>query len=49
MWNIGGGYIMNIKKMLYAQKELDDIWMKRANLTEYPLEMTITAIQILVS
>ena len=21
---------MNIKKMLYAQKELDDIWMKKA-------------------
>ena len=42
----GGGYIMNIKKMLYAQKELDDIWMKRANLTEYPLEMTITAYRV---
>lgn len=37
---------MNIKKMLYAQKELDDIWMKRANLTEYPLEMTITAYRV---
>lgn len=32
--------------MLYAQKELDDIWMKRANLTEYPLEMTITAYRV---
>ena len=37
---------MNIKKMLCAQKELDDIWMKRANLTEYPLEMTITAYRV---
>lgn len=37
---------MNIKKMLYVQKELDDIWMKRANLTEYPLEMTITAYRV---
>ena len=37
---------MNIKKMLYAQKELDDIWMKRANLTEYPLEMVQTAYRV---
>ena len=37
---------MNIKKMLEAQKELDDIWMKRANLTEYPLEMVQTAYRV---
>ena len=37
---------MNIKKMLCAQKELDDIWIKRANLAEYPFKMAITAYRV---
>lgn len=37
---------MNIKKMLEAQKELDEANLKKSGLTEYPLEMVQTAYRV---
>ena len=37
---------MNIKKMLEAQKELDEANLKKGGLTEYPLEMVQTAYRV---
>lgn len=37
---------MDIKKMLEAQKELDEAHLKKGGLTEYPLEMVQTAYRV---